>query len=205
MSWLLEHWGVLLLVAAALGFVGWRWGRARRTHRMHGLERTERDQRHARDPLRRWCDAACRLVTRNDDYGHLGRGEARRMLQRWWHVHGARELHDTLHQLGDSPNPDNAWELLRFMLVARLGAAAQMFDDDESWDAIRPVARRLQHAYEGWTAMAQAYVTARRQWQDMPLDGSGDDDMMQWITENLQMLRAGTWSELPWDLELDTE
>jgi hypothetical protein len=201
MSWLLEHWQLLLLVAAAFVLLMWLWGRRARRAR----KRETTADIHADDPLRRWSHAACRLVTRHSDYGQLSRGEARRILRRWWHVHGVRELHDTLHQLSASPNPDNAWELLRFMIVARLGAAAQMLEDDESWGAITPIARRLQDAYDDWAAMGQAYVTARRQWQELPLDGSGDDDTMEWITDNLQMLRAGAWSELPWDLELDCE
>ncbi len=202
MSWLLDHWQLLLLVVGAVVVLMWLWGRWRGSSKRKAAANTDPN---ADDPLHRWCHCACRLVTRNSDYGHLGRGEARRMLQRWWHVHGVRELQDTLRQLSASPNPDNAWELLRFMLVARLGAAAQMLEDDESWEAITPIARRLQDAYDDWAAMGQAYVTARRQWQDLPLDGSGDDDTMEWITDNLQMLRAGAWSETPWDLELDSE
>ncbi|MCR9159324.1 MAG: DUF1266 domain-containing protein [Nannocystaceae bacterium] len=195
--WLIEHWpwvlaGVILLLTLALLL--------RRRH--PAASRLEVD---ARDPFRRWCQAAMMLITRDCDYGHLQRGEARRMLQRWWHVHGARDLHQTLAELSSSPNPDNAWELLRFMIVARLGAAAEMLDDDESWQMLCAPANRLQAAYEGWTAMAQAYVTARRQWQDLPLDGSADDDTMRWITENFQSLRAGAWTEVDWDLELEDE
>ena len=197
MNWLLEHWpwvlaGTILLVTLALML----------KRRRPAASRQELD---ARDPLRRWCQAAMMLITRDCDYGHLQRGEARRMLQRWWHVHGPRELHQTLEELSHSPNPDNAWELLRFMLVARLGAAAEMLDDDDAWSMLGPIAARLQDAYGDWTAMAQAYVTARRQWQGLPLDGSEDDDTMRWITENLQSLRANAWTEVAWDLELEDE
>lgn len=195
MTWLLEHWawilaGVALLLTFALLL----------RRRNPAPSRAETD---AEDPLRRWCQAAMMLVTRDCDYGHLARGEARRMLQRWWHVHGAKELHGTLRELGNSPNPDNAWELLRFIIVARLGAAAEMIEDDEAWAMIEPIATRLQDAYDDWTAMGQAYVTARRQWQGLPLDGSEDDDTMRWITDNLQSLRADAWTEIPWDLDLE--
>lgn len=195
MNWLLEHWPWVLAGAALLLVFTTMWRR-----RNPAPSREDSD---ARDPLRRWCQAAMKLVTRDCDYGHLGRGEARRMLQRWWHIHGARELHDTLRELGSSPNPDNAWELLRFILVARLGAAAEMVDDDDAWTMITPIAARLQDAYADWAAMAQAYVTARRQWQELPLDGSEDDDTMRWITDNLQSLRASAWTEVPWDLDLE--
>ena len=203
MSWVLDHWQWMLAGAAALIVTAWFTSRRRRNRPRQGEEtRSEID---AKNPLRRWCQAGVRLVSRDCDYGHLSRGEARRMLQRWWHVHGPRELHDVLRSLGNSPNPDNAWELLRFIIVARLGAAAGMVDDDDSWSMLSPIAMRLQDAYGDWSAMAQAYVRARRQWQELALDGSEDDDTMLWITENLQSLRAGTWTEVPWDLELEDE
>ena len=195
MTWLLEHWpwilaGVALVVTFGLLL--------RRRNPAPTLAETD-----ARDPLRRWCQTAMRLVTRDCDYGHLPRGEARRILQRWWNVHGVKELHTTLRDLGGSPNPDNAWELLRFIIVARLGAAAEMIQDDDAWTMIAPIAARLQDAYDNWTGMAQAYVTARRQWQGVALDGSEDDHTMRWITDNLQSLRAGSWTEVPWDLDLE--
>ena len=203
MSWLLGHWQWILLGAAVLLALGWLTSRRRpNSPRRPKKSRADID---AADPLRRWCQAGVQPVSRDCDYGHLARGEARRMLQRWWHVHGPRELHDVLRNLGSSPNPDNAWELLRFIIVARLGAAAEMVDDDDSWSMVGPIATRLQDSYDDWSAMAQAYVTARRQWQEVALDGSEDDDMMLWITENLQSLRAGAWTEVPWDLELEDE
>jgi|GEM_PF-2203293 len=202
MNWLLEHWQSVLIATTALLLLRALW--RRRGGRTPTPEES-READDARDPLRRWCQAAMKLITRDCDYGHLPRGEARRMLQRWWHVHGTRELHDTLRELGDSPNPDNAWELLRFMLVARLGAAAAMIDHDDAWTMIAPIAARLQDAYGDWTGMAQAYLTARRQWQELALDGSEDDDTMRWITDNLQTLRAGVWTEVDWDLELENE
>lgn len=202
MSWILGHWQWLLIGAAVLLVFAWFTSRRRGGPPQPKETRADID---ARDPLRRWCQAGARLVSRDCDYGHLARGEARRMLQRWWHVHGPRELHDVLRNLGSSPNPDNAWELLRFIIVARLGAAAEMIDDDDSWSMVGPIATRLQDSYDDWSAMAQAYVRARRQWQELALDGSQDDDTMLWITENLQSLRAGTWTEVPWDLELEDE
>jgi len=201
MTWILDHWPWVLATATLLLTLSMLWRRRVQPRR----ERKTRAQADAADPLRRWCSVAMKLVTRDCDYGHLLRGEARRMLHRWWHVHGTRELHEALAELGDSPNPDNAWELLRFILVARLGAAAEMIDDDDSWSMITPIAARLQETYVDWEAMAQAYVTARRQWQEIALDGSEDDDTMRWITDNLQSLRAGAWTEVSWGLELERE
>lgn len=197
MSWALQHWYWVLAAAVAVALL------ARLSRRRRPTTEASRAEVDARHPVRRWCRAAVELVSRDCDYGHLPRGEARRMLQRWWHVHGQRDLHHTLRELGDSPNPDNAWELLRFILVARLGSAAEMIEDDDAWSMIEPIAQRLQDAYDDWDAMAQAYITARRQWQGIALDGSQDDDTMRWITDNHQSLRAGTWTQLDWHLDLE--
>lgn len=184
---------LLVLVGATVGAIR-GYVRASRRARRFAADR--------RIPLRRWCQAACMLVTRDCDFGHLSRGTARRMLQRWWHVHGERELEDALEALLTPVHEDHAWELLRYMLLARLGAAAGMIDPDISWARVRPVARRLQRAYDSWGEMGRAYVRARRRWRQLAPDGTEDDEMMIWVTDNLRMLEAGTWAELPFALDL---
>lgn len=203
MSWIVEHWPWIAGAVLGLFVLGVAWQRMRKgSPKRVKAQRLEAD---ARVPLRRWCQAACMLVSRDCDYGHLARGDARRMLQRWWHVHGTRELRDALDTLAHSGNPDNAWELLRFILVARLGEAAGMLQADESWSLSAPVAARLQAAYDDWQDMAQSYVRARRQWRELALDGSEDDDSTLWIVENMSTLRATMWTEVPFALDLEIE
>lgn len=156
----------------------------------------------ARDPFKRWVQSAFLVVTGNCDYGHLARGEAMRILSRWWEVHGPVEHRRTLDSLADSGRPDNAWDLVRFVLVARLGVAAGYLEDARSWIEIRPVAQRLQRAYPDWAAMAQAYVLARRQARGMAPDGTEDDEAMTAIRDNIAHLHDGRWRELPFRTEL---
>ena len=203
MDWMIEHWPRLAVGAALLVLLAIVVRRARERDPKRTMEaRLEAD---ASIPLRRWVQAASMLVTRNCDYGYLDEGEARRMLHRWWHVHGRRDLHDTLDELAHSPHEDNAWELLRFLLVVRLGVAAGMIPEDDGWDAAAPIARRLQRAYDDWPQMGQAYVQARRQWRSLPLDGSDDDDAMRWVVDNLHTLRADLWVKIPFALDLESD
>lgn len=203
MSWIVEHWPWIAGAVLALFVLGVAWQRMRKGNPTRvKQQRLEAD---ARVPLRRWTQAASMLVSRDCDYGHLARGDARRMLQRWWHVHGIRELRDVLDVLAHSNNPDNAWDLLRFILVARLGEAAGMLEVDESWRLCAPIALRLQRAYDDWDDMAMAYVRARRQWRELALDGSQDDGSTMWIVENMSTLRATTWNEIPFALDLEIE
>jgi len=162
-------------------------------------ERLEAD---ARDPFKRWVQSAFLIVTGNCDYGHLDRGEAIRILTRWWEVHGPVEHRRTLDSLADPGRPDNAWDLVRFVLVARLGVAAGYLDDARSWAEIRPIAARLQRAYPDWSAMAQAYVLARRQARGLAADGTEDDGAMAAIRDNIAHLHDSRWRELSFRTEL---
>ena len=163
----------------------------------------QRMEQDADSAYKRWVQAVFLVVSGDRDYGHLPRGEAYRMLVHWWEVHGPHELHETLEALEDAGRGDNAWDLVRFVVVARLGAAAGYIDDDESWSRIHPIARRLQATYGSWAEMAQAYVVARRQWKGIAPDGSEDDDGMRGILDNVAHLREGRWARIDWRQPLD--
>lgn len=154
--------------------------------------------RDAMVPLRRWAQAAFMVVTGDCDYAYLPRADAVRMLSTWWDVHGPNEHRRTLAGLVDGSRPDNAWDLLRYILLARLGVAAGFLDDAASWAAIRPMVLRLQDAYPDWSTMAQAYVMARRQARGLAADGTGDDESTRAIRDNVAHLHGGIWREVAW-------
>jgi hypothetical protein len=190
-----EPWPIVLAVSLTAGAGVWLWARRRPSP----AARLEAD---ANDPCRRWVQSAFLLVTGDCDYAHLPGAEARRMLAHWWDVYGPLELRRTLRQLADPSQGEHAWPLLRFILVSRLSVAAGMVPDEVSWDELLPVARRLQAAYPSWRAMAQDYVRARRQWRELPLDGSADDEGMTNILDNLARLDDTRWQELDYKTEL---
>ncbi len=148
------------------------------------------------DPFKRWTQAVFMIVSGNCDFGHLPRAEAVRILSTWWSVHGPLEFAGALGNLANPGRPDNAWDLIRFILLARLGAAAGHIDDPTSWSKIRPIAIRLQAAYPEWSAMGQAYLMARRQSRSLPLDGTQDDASTSVIRDNIEHLRQTSWREL---------
>jgi hypothetical protein len=159
-------------------------------------------RRDARHPLRAWAQAAFLIVTGDGDYAYIGAAEARRMLRNWWDVHGPHELRAALKLLAASGRPDNAWDLVRFIVVSRMGVAASYIDNDDAWDGAYPIAVRLQRAYESWTDLGQAYIQARRQWRRFPLDGSEDDAEMRKLVENVAALRHGMWTRVDYELDL---
>jgi len=193
-------WLPLALLAVLV--LVWLLRRERIDATQHMAQRLERD---GADLFRRWVQNAFLIVTGNSDYGYLSRTEAIRMLSSWWEVHGPVEHARTLAGLAAAGRPDNAWDLLRYVLLARLGVAAGWADDLGSWDAIRPIAIRLQAAYPDWSTMAQAYVQARRQARDLPADGTGDDASTTAIRDNIAHLHGGRWRDMPYRLPLEAK
>jgi hypothetical protein len=196
----LRPWMIVLLATLGVLAVVWAIARLRAPDPERVMrERLESD---ARDPFKRWVQSVFLIVTGNCDYAHLPRGEALRILMRWWEIHGPVEHGRALQSLAESGRPDNAWDLVRFVLVARLGVAVGWIDDARSWQEIGPIARRLQRAYPDWSAMAQGYVLARRQERGLAPDGTEDDGAMDAIRDNIAHLRDGRWRELPFTSEL---
>lgn len=193
----------VVALAAVLGVIAIVWAIVRWRTPSAAERRSHALRQDAKDPRKAWTQAAFGVVCGEIDYGHLPRSEARQMLIHWWEVHGPRELGETLRDLEEPGRPDNAWDLLRFIVVARLGVAAQYVAADEAWDRIFVVAERLQRAYPSWPAMAQAYVVARRQWKGIATDGSADDDGMRRILDNIARLRDARWRQIPWLMPLD--
>ncbi len=164
---------------------------------------TQRLHRDGEDLYKRWVQNAFLVVTGNCDFAHLPRAEAIRMLSAWWEVHGPAEHARNLAGLADAGRPDNAWDLLRFMLLARIGVAAGYLDDLSAWAHIRPIALRLQRAYPDWPSMAQAYLLARRQARGLAADGTEDDPSTQAIRDNIAHLHGTRWREMPYRLRLE--
>lgn len=187
---------LLVLGAAAV------WWYRRRASAAPALAMAQRLERDAADLYKRWVQNAFLIVTGNSDYAYLERTEAIRLLSSWWEVHGPLEHRRMLHGLASAGRPDNAWDLLRYVLLARLGVAAGYLDDLGAWAAIAPIARRLQAAYPDWSSMAQAYVLARRQARDLPADGTADDASTTAIRDNITHLHGTRWRDLPYRLPL---
>lgn len=192
--------GVGALVLMTLVFL---FTRERGSHPLRLMQqRMDEDATH---PLKRWVQSVFMIVTRDCDYAYIPAREARRMLDDWWDIRHASEFQSALGRLRAPGRADSAWDLVRFIIVARLGVAAGYWRDPEAWRQIRPIARRLQRCYPGWAAMAQAYVHARRAWRDLPPDGSQDDPMMQWIVENISRLRHERWAQQDFNDDIDED
>lgn len=197
MSDLLAYWPAIVAVLSAVFLLVSMRQRVRRARSQPTM--SERIEDDATDPARRWVQGAFMIVTGDCDYGYLARGEAHRMLVKWWQVHGPRDHARVTDELEAAGGRDNAWDLVRFIVVMRLGAAAGHLEQGDSWHCCSAIIPRLQQAYPSWPELAAAYLNARRQWQGAAPDGTEDDAVMQRISENIAHLREHHWPEIPFE------
>lgn len=197
MSDLLQYWPVIVAVLSALFLTVSMRQRIRRSKSQPTM--AERIAEDANDPTRHWLQGAFMIVTGSCDYGYLSRSEAHRMLVRWWQVHGPRDHARVTDELETAGGRDNAWDLVRFIVVMRLGAAAGHVEQGDSWHCCKAIMPRLQGAYPSWLDLAAAYLNARRQWQGVAADGTEDDDVMLGISQNIAHLREHHWPSTPFE------
>lgn len=149
-------------------------------------------------PIRRWSRGCYSIVTRDYDYAYRPKW-TKEVVASSWKFRTRPELEATLEKLEAGYE---AWDLVRFIVVARMGVGMGLWDEDTSWMRITPVVQRLQPRYKSWDELGSAYVEGRREWLDLALDGSEDDDSMREVLETIAVLRAKLWPAIPYNLAL---
>lgn len=163
------------------------------------IETMERDWD---DPLRRWTRCVFSIVTRNYDYAYRP-AWTRSVVEDSWGFEERSELYATLEELDD--DRDQAWNLVRYCLVARMGVGCGLIDNDVSWGLIRPVANRLQANYDSFADIAESYVEGRRAWRKQAADDAEDvnaEDEFQEIDRTVQILKRELWPRVRYDEDL---
>lgn len=185
--------GVVLLVL----FVGARLQRNRHVARMR-----ERMRKDAASAAHHWVQCVFRIITGEDDYAYMPRSEALAVLARYWSIEHPYDLRQVLDELERDGRAEPAWNLVRFMVLARLGVGAGFLPEATAWRRLLPVARRLQQHYETFDAIAQTYVRERRRWLGLPLDGATDDAETRAILGNIVRLETTVWPNVAYDTRL---
>jgi hypothetical protein len=154
-----------------------------------GLPLVRRSRRET--ALARWARGAYGLLTGGDDFGRLGREEAQGLLEAPWGIEDAAQLRDAVAGLERTESGNEAWDLVRAIVLARLGAAAGYLDEQESWEIVARAAARLQGSYGSWAALGEAYAEGRSAW----LRGQGISQPAHHspVERNIEALRARVW------------
>lgn len=153
-----------------------------------------------RSPLERWARGAYGLLTGGQDFGELGEQEARGLLESPWGVENAAQLRATIERLEDGDSDELAWDLIRVILLARLGAAAGYLEPATSWEAVRRVGARLQAGYPDWEELGRAYARGRSAW----LSGRGIEEPSDHalVDRNMDVLSRRIWPRVEYRVPL---
>lgn len=153
-----------------------------------------RVQNRSASPIARWARGAYGLLTGGDDFGELGEDEAQALLESPWGVHDARALEREINRLEAGDTDNEAWDLIRVILLARLGYSAGYVDESASWQTVTRVALRLQASYEGWRPLGEAYARGRSEWlSSRGIDERSNHDLVE---RNMQVLAVKVWPKI---------
>ena len=152
-TWLLIALGALIGAGALLYFFYFD----RRTH----LQRMAEED--GTDPLKRWARGVYALLS-PQDYGRLPQGGAQMILRRDWGCETPAKLHGLLERRFALETGDPAWDLVRAVILARLGAAAGYMSPPDSWAVVGRARNEILRHYACWAELGEAYADARMRW-----------------------------------------
>jgi hypothetical protein len=171
----------------------------------------ERDQ--TLTPAQRWAIATTALLTQYNGYsletlavGKESRAVWLKSLQNDWGVNSRTDLFTELNWLSshldfpDSPEGREhlAWNLCRYIFLARTGYTAGYLSSDEAWQKIPPIAQRIQRSYHSWEELEGDYLAWREKghWVGAPAFRSIYKLMLCKDDPN------SPWNISPWDTPL---
>lgn len=123
-----------------------------------------RSRKDAADPDRRWVQGVL-AIYRGDagDPGYWSRDRAAEEITKGWSTPDAREL-EQLIQRYIAGECNVAFDKVRIIWLARIGAGAGWLDEAASWRLCLDAKRALQAAYPDWPTMIAATEQGRAQW-----------------------------------------
>jgi hypothetical protein len=147
---------LVILVLVVVGYLGWR------TRQVPVPVQRMRDE-DGNDPLKRWARGCYAVLYGGASPDRRGAAECRQGLAEGWNIRSGQEILATIDRLSQVPTGRVAWDLVRVVAVARLGAAAGFISMDQAQAAVGKIQRRLQGQYPGWEEMAADYDAVVRE------------------------------------------
>lgn len=95
------------------------------------------------------------------------------------------------------------WDYSRYVALCGWGYVAGYLDENEAWEKIMPVARRLQTTFDSWEDLGNNYMIGRVYWSLKETVRGGTE--MQKAYEKLYTDPASPWRRYPWKMPLGGE
>ena len=118
--------------------------------------------------------------------------------ERVWQIQAVRKNPDSVGSINFA-----AWDFVRFINVCRIGAAANLFEQDEAEDFALIACHELQKEFNGWNECADHFLRARRFWQASD-DAKARSDQQK-FTDAVTALRKQSdspWRLVSWNMHL---
>ena len=94
-----------------------------------------------------------------------------------------------------------AWDYIRYINVCRMGYHVGYLSEQEAWDRIMPVARKIQRTYSSWTAMGEDYLIGYDYWRT-----DAEDDSLRLLKSAYALFctdyQYNPWIVNSWTLDL---
>jgi hypothetical protein len=101
-------------------------------------------------------------------------------------------------QLGDKSII--GWDYTRYVALCRWGYTAEFLTEEEAWDRIMPVAKKLQKTFDSWDDFGNNYLIGRQFWSYKQTRESGGDFKKAY--HRLTTSAHSPWKKYPWDMDL---
>jgi hypothetical protein len=95
------------------------------------------------------------------------------------------------------------WDYARYIAVCRWGYTVGLFSEEEAWDKIMPIAKKLQGRFTSWEDLGCNYLIGRQFWsyKETIKNGALYEDAYQRLTD----MPSSPWNKYPWNMNLDSD
>lgn len=92
------------------------------------------------------------------------------------------------------------WDLSRYICLCRWGYLCGYMSEEEAWEKIMPVARRLQKTFDSWADLGQNYLIGRQFWSHK--ESQEGERAFNDAYQRLMEMKLSPWNIYPWDMDL---
>jgi Protein of unknown function (DUF1266) len=95
------------------------------------------------------------------------------------------------------------WDYCRYINLCRWGYTIGLLSEEEAWEKIMPIARKLQDTFDSWEDLGCNYLIGFQFWsyKQMVETGPAVEDAIQRLVD----MPSSPWNKYPWNMNLDSD
>jgi hypothetical protein len=95
------------------------------------------------------------------------------------------------------------WDFTRYVALCRWGYTMGLLSEQEAWEKIMPVARKLQSTFDSWEDLGCNYLIGRQFWSYK--ETAADSSLYEDAVQRLLDMPSSPWNKYPWNMNLDSD